>query len=155
MNCPDCGCAVAKTDHFCRKCYARLEPPSLWRRIISFFKNLSRPGSHLLTVKKTVTIKTVDKDGTEHEYHSLGEAPLALQQEVAKLQSQMKLQVESLPEEGLIDSDTTRHSGVTVKKSVSIYRIKDAYGKETVYHSLNELPPQIRAAIEKAQEKPD
>jgi len=97
----------------------------------------------------------VDKDGTAHEYHSLGEAPLALQQEVEKLESQMKLQVESLHEQGLTDGDKTRHSGFTVKKSVSIYRVKDADSKETVYHSLNELPPHMRAAIEKAQGKKD
>jgi hypothetical protein len=154
MNCPDCGRAIEKTAQFCPKCYARIEPPSFWRRIISFFKALSKPGGQLLTVKKTVTIKTVDKDGTSHEYHSLAEAPLALRQAVEKLESEvMKEQTKPSFEARLEDAADTQKSRFIMKKSVSIYRIKDAYGKETIYRSLDELPPNIRAAIENAQGK--
>jgi hypothetical protein len=147
---------VEKTARFCPKCYARIEPLSFWRRLFSFFKNISKPGTHVLSVKKSVTIKTVDKDGTSHDYQSLAEAPLALQQAVEKLESEvMKEQGKSLSDAMLADADKAPQSGFITKKTFSIYRIKDASGKETVYHSLDELPPNIRAAIEKAQGKKD
>jgi hypothetical protein len=156
MNCPDCGCAVEKAAQFCPKCYARIEPPSFWRRVISFFKNLSKPGTHVLSVKKSVTIKTVGKDGTLREYHSLAEAPLALQQAVEKLESEVtKEQDKALSDALLADSGKSPQSGFIPKKTFSIYRIKDASGRETVYHSIDELPPNIRAAIEKAQGNKD
>jgi len=155
MNCPECGIIVEKTDRFCPKCYARIEPPTWWRRLASLFQNLSKPGPHTLTLKKTVTIKTVNKDGSQREYHSLAEAPLDLQREVEKMQSELMkekgdtLSVE-LPAE--TSGNTTQQKFFT-KKSVSVFKIKDAKGQEQTYHSLEELPPEIRAAYEQAMKK--
>jgi len=39
------------------------------------------------------------------------------------------------------------------QKTVSIIKFKDAKGQEHTYHSLDELPPEIRAAYEKAMKK--
>jgi hypothetical protein len=151
MNCPDCGNVVEKADRFCPKCYARIEPPGLWRRLISFFKSASTPGPHVLNIKKSVTIKTVDKDGGTHEYHSLAEAPLELQQEVEKLQKEAMKEAGNALATEAADATKDPRPGFILKKKFSIYRIKDASGKEQVYHSLEEMPPEIRAAIEKAQ----
>ena len=49
MNCPDCGIAVEKTDRFCPKCFARIEPPSLWRRLVSLFQGSSSPAENQKT----------------------------------------------------------------------------------------------------------
>ena len=158
MNCPECGLPVEKTDRFCPKCYARIESPGLWQRLVSLFKglqNLSQPGVHTLTLSKKVTIKSVNRDGTQREYHSLAEAPLDLQREVEKMQSELmnekgdSLSVE-MPAE--TSGDTTQRKFFT-KKSVSVFKIKDAKGVERTYHSLEELPPEIRAAYEKAMKK--
>ena len=37
------------------------------------------------------------------------------------------------------------------EKRVSVYKIKDASGNERIYHSLEELPPEIREAIQRAK----
>jgi hypothetical protein len=80
-----------------------------------------------------------DKDGGKHEYHSLDEAPPELRGEIEKLESEALK--ENIP------------SKVISRKSVSVYKIKDASGNERIYHSLDELPPEIRAAVEQAQKK--
>jgi len=141
MNCPACGNAVAETDQFCPKCYARLEPPGLWRKFLSWLAPSGKSSSVLkINVTKNVSIKTSDKDGQHHEYHSLEEAPPELRAEIEKLET-----------EALKDPPAP---GVTVtRKTFSTFKIQDASGNEKVYHSLDEMPPEIRAAIEEAQKK--
>jgi len=154
MNCPECGNAVTATDQFCPKCFARIERPGWLRRVIAFFRNLSKPGPHTVTFKKAVTIKTIGKDGSVHEYHSLAEAPLSLQTEVQKLETEMLKETGSpLSAEALLKMADTTQPGIISRKSVSVFRIKDASGKEQIYHSLDELPPKFREAFEKAQKK--
>src|SRR5947209_1347128 len=128
MKCPDCGITVEKADRFCPKCYARIEPPGLWRRLLSFFQNVTKPGPHVVSIKKTVTIKTVDKDGASHEYHTLAEAPLELQKAVEKLEAEgvMKKEINSLSSEALTDASKAPQPGIVIRNKVSIYRIKDA-----------------------------
>jgi hypothetical protein len=141
MNCPECGITLEPDAKFCPKCFARIEPPGLWRKFLSLFQSTGKPARRIVNIKKTVTIKTTDKDGAKHEYHSLDEAPPELRGEIEKLQSEALK--ESIP------------SKVISRKSVSVYKIKDASGIERVYHSLDELPPEIRAAVEQAQRKAD
>ncbi len=47
---------------------------------------------------------------------------------------------------------TTTHKFFT-KKSVSVYKTIDDQGQEHTYNSLEELPPEIRAAYEQAMKK--
>src|SRR5437899_3315500 len=116
MKCPDCGNTVEKTDRFCPKCCARIDPPSLWRRLVSFFQSAAKSGPHVLNIKKTVTIKTVDKDGSRHEYHSLAEAPLELQKAVEKLQEEvMKQELNPLSTEKLADASKGPQPGIIFK----------------------------------------
>ena len=42
---------------------------------------------------------------------------------------------------------------ITSRKTTTLFRVKDASGNERTYHSLDELPPEIRAAFERAQDK--
>ena len=44
---------------------------------------------------------------------------------------------------------------ITRRKDVSVYKIVDESGAERTYHSLEEMPPEIRAAIAKGEEKPE
>jgi hypothetical protein len=146
MNCPECSNPIEKGAQFCPKCYARIEPPGLWRRFLSLFENQGKPRRSVITFKKTVNIKTVGKDGERHEYHSLEELPPQLRAEIEKLESDAEKEV--------LGGDPSTRKIITTKTS-SVIRVKDASGKETTYHSLEELPPDIRAALEKARGKTD
>jgi hypothetical protein len=142
MNCPECGNTVAETDQFCSKCFARLEPPGFWRKLfLSLFQVVNTLQRHILIIKKTATIKTTDKDGRRHECHSLDKAPPELRAEIEKLES-----------EALKENVTPR---MISRKSVSLFKVKDASGNERIYHSLDEMPPDVRALVERAQKQID
>src|SRR6516165_11678071 len=140
MNCPDCGNPVEKDAQYCPKCFARIEPPTLWQRLLGFLQG--KPHRSIVKIKRTVTIKTTDKDGQRHEYHSLDEVP-----------EELRSQIEKLEWEGLKESlSSSSLNGLTSKiigkKSISVFKVKDASGNERTYHSLDELPPEIRAVWE-------
>ena len=154
MNCPECGNTVAVTDQFCSKCFARLEPPGFWRKLfLSLFQVANTPQGRILNIKKAVTIKTVGEDGEPHEYHSLDEVPPGMRAEIEKLESEV------LKNEASPSAETVEKTEVTPriisKKSVSVFKIKDASGNERIYHSLDEMPPDIRALAERAQKQID
>lgn len=156
MNCPQCGTAVAVTDQFCSKCFARLEPPGLWRRFLSLFQFAGQSRPHVLNIKKTVTIKTVGEDGQPHEYHSLDEVPPAMRAEIEKLESEvMKEKGDSMSFAETSPMGNAITSGIIKGKSVSVFKIKDASGNERIYHSLDQLPPHIRVLVERAQKQSD
>ena len=147
MNCAECGNPVEKDAQFCPKCFARIEPPGLWQKFISLFQGTTRPNRPLIKIKKTITIKTTDKDGQQHEYHSLDEVPPELRAEIQKAQAEaLKETLRSSSSNGLV-------SEIIVKKTTSIFKVKDATGNEHTYHSLDEMPPEIRSAWEQAQRK--
>jgi hypothetical protein len=115
-------------------------------------RHLYKPGSNI--VKKSVTIKTVGEDGEQHEYSSMEEAPPEIRAEIETLER------EAMQEKGkeLSFTETSqRGNAITSKimhrKDISVYRIVDESGVERVYHSLEEMPPEIRAAIAEAQNK--
>jgi hypothetical protein len=145
MNCPECANPVEKDAQFCPKCFARIEPPGFWKRFLCLFQSTGRPRRSIINIKKSVTIKTTDKDGQHHEYHSLEDVPPELRAEIEKLSS------EALKEgfsSSVSDGPITK---IVSKKTVSLYKIGDASGNGRVYHSLDELPPEIRAAMETAE----
>ncbi len=154
MNCPECGNTVAVTDQFCSKCFARLEPPGFWRKLfLSLFQVANTPQGRILNIKKAVTIKTVGEDGEPHEYHSLDEVPPGMRAEVEKLESEV-LKNEASPSAETVEK-TKGAPRIISKKSVSVFKIKDASGNEHIYHSLDEMPPDIRALVERAQKQID
>jgi hypothetical protein len=146
MNCPECSNPLEKEAQFCPKCFARIEPPTLWQKLLQLFQSRNAPRRPLITFKKTVSI-TTDKDGQHHEYHSLDEVPPELRKDIEKLESEaLKESLQASSSDGL----TTR---ILSRKTASVFKVKDASGNERVYHSLEELPTEIRAAFEKAQKK--
>ena len=157
MNCPGCGNTVEETDQFCPNCFDRLEPPGLWRKFLSLFRPAGqfRPPV-IVNHTRTETIKIVDEKGNRQEYHSLDEVPPELRAEFEKLESEM------IKEKGKLASFTTASptgnattSGIINQQKVSVFKLRDDSGNERIYHSLDELPPDIRALIERAQQKPD
>jgi hypothetical protein len=146
MKCRDCGNLVETEAQFCPKCFARIEPPTLWQKLLGLLKNCNKPRKPLITIKKTVSIHTTDAKGQRHEYHSLDDLPPELCKEVAKLESEaFKATLSSSSLDGL----TT----ITSKKTATLFKVKDAAGNERTYHSLDELPAEIRSAFEQAQDK--
>jgi hypothetical protein len=154
MNCPACGNPVDKSDNFCPQCYVRIEPPSLWRKFLSLFQNLAKSGPHTINIKESVTIKTVGRDGEHHEYHSMDDVPPKIRSDIEALEGEAqkaKGNVLSVKETSQLVKGTT--SNTISRKDVSVYKITDASGKERINHSLDEMPPEIRAAIKQAEEK--
>ena len=146
MKCRDCGTAVEKEAQFCPKCFAHIEPPTLWQRFLGLLKGDNKPRKPFITIKKAVSICSTDAKGQHHEYHSLDDVPPELRKEVEKLQSEeLKATLNSSSLDGL----TT----ITSRKTTTLFRVKDASGNERTYHALDELPPEIRAAFERAQDK--
>src|SRR5690242_6829493 len=101
MTCPDCGSPVENQAQFCPKCFARIEPPTFWQKILRLFQDRNPARRPMITIKKSVSI-TTDKDGQHHEYHSLNEVPPELRQEIEKLESEaVKQSLSSSSTDGL------------------------------------------------------
>jgi hypothetical protein len=112
----------------------------------------ANPGSNV--VKKSVTIKTVGEGGEQHEYSSMEEVPPEIRSEIEALEK------EAAHERGneLCVTETSQTgNAITSKiihlKNISMYKIIDDSGVERTYHSLEEMPPEIRAAIAEAENK--
>jgi uncharacterized protein YrzB (UPF0473 family) len=146
MNCPECGIPVENDAHFCPKCYARIEPPGLLRRLGGFFRGLFKPGVHVIKTEKKVKITTVDSDGNRHDYHSVNEVPLAQRAQFEKMETEANEQARAMSAEL---AQTPSPPGLVKVKAASVFKIKDALGQERVYHSLEELPPEVRERLAK------
>jgi hypothetical protein len=149
MSCPQCGATIEADAQFCPECFARIEPPGFWRKLFSAFRGPAKPRRPVVHIEKRVTIKTTDPQGRQHEYHSLDDVPPELRGEIEKLQAEaMKQRASSTS--STTEGFTTR---IVSRKSVSVYKLKDASGQERIYHSLEEMPPELRAAVEQARRK--
>jgi len=143
MNCPDCGNPVEKDAKFCPKCYARIEPTNLLQRVIAFFQDLTKPGAHTIISMKTTRFATMDKDGKRREYRTLDQVPPEMRVELEKLQAE----VQKMSPEMLAKAQS--EPGAILQSSFKVYKFKDANGQEHVVHSLDELPPNVKAAVQR------
>lgn len=128
------------------------EPLNLMAELGSRRRDGALPGAN--TIQKSVTIKTVGEDGTQHEYSSIEEVPPEIRSEIEALQkeaAQQKGNALSVTETSQTGNSIT--TKILQRKSVSVYKILDDSGVERTYHSLEEMPPEIRAAIAEAQTK--
>jgi membrane peptidoglycan carboxypeptidase len=118
--------------------------------------SLSHDGteSGSIIVNKSVTIKTVGEDGEQREYSSMEAVPPEIRSEIEALENAAaqergnELSVTETSQTGDVIKSTIIH-----RKQVSVYKIIDDSGVERTYHSLEEMPPEIRAAIEEAEDK--
>ncbi len=126
---------------------------------VSDWTELGTPGSGRdwpikTVVNKTVSIKTVGEDGQQHTYSSMDQVPPELRAEIEALEkeaAQQKGEELSVTERSQTGNAFT--SKIIQRKSVSTYKIVDESGVERVYHSLEEMPPEVRAAIAEAENK--
>jgi hypothetical protein len=117
-----------------------------------WYRRDSGPESNVF--RKSVTIKTVGEDGEEHEYSSIEEVPPEIRSEIEAIEKEAaqergsELSVTETSQAGNAITSKTIH-----RKSISVYKIIDDSGVERTYHSLEEMPPEIRAAIAEAGEE--
>jgi uncharacterized protein YrzB (UPF0473 family) len=102
-----------------------------------------------LRTTKVTLFKVKDAQGNERIYHSLDELLPEVRAEIEKLES------EALNESPTSAPANAPASLTVVKKNVSLFKVRDAQGNERIYHSLDELPPEIREAVKRAQNKTD
>ena len=118
------------------------------------FGSLSQDKSVSAVVKKSVTIKTVDEGGQVHEYSSIEQAPPEIQSQIEALEKEA---AQESGKEFCVTETSQTGSAITSKtireKNISVYKIVDESGVERVYHSLEEMPPKVRAAIAEAERK--
>lgn len=128
------------------------EITNVWAGLGSEPESGNRPYSSV--VKKSVKIKTVDEDGEQHEYSSMEELPPKIRSEIEALEEEAR---QEKGKETSITETSQAGNAITLnsihRKSVSVYKIVDESGAERVYHSLDEMPPEIRAAIAQAEGK--
>ncbi|HXR46879.1 MAG TPA: zinc ribbon domain-containing protein [Candidatus Limnocylindrales bacterium] len=150
MICPDCGNPIEKDAKFCPKCYARIEPSNLLQRLTSFFQSLSKPGPFVVGTKSTTRITLVDNDGNRREYKSVDDVPPGMRSQIEELEvDAMKESSGLLSAEAL--AETKDQLGTIIHKSLTAYKFRDTAGHEHVYHSLDELPPNIQVALRRLQ----
>ncbi|HUL75050.1 MAG TPA: hypothetical protein VLT86_18195 [Vicinamibacterales bacterium] len=146
MTCPSCGSPLEPDVHVCPKCFARIEPPGFWHRVLQFFQSAQGPRGPLVKITKSISITTTDKAGERHQYHSLEELPPELRAEIEKVES------EALKESASASSSGTLAATFLKTSKTSLFKVKDAAGNERVYHSPEEMPPDVRALFERIQE---
>jgi hypothetical protein len=112
-----------------------------------------KPGSSV--VKRSVSIKTIGEDGEQHEYSSMDEVPPEIRAGIESLEREVAQEKgKELSVTETSQRDNTITTKVICRKDISVYKIIDESGVERTYHSLEEVPPEIRAAIAKAVDKP-
>ena len=148
--CPECGNIIAVTDQFCSKCFARLERPTFWRRLGAWFKSAFKPGSHTWVIGTKANFQTISKQGEKHVYHSLDEVPPELRAKFEKLQAEVKTKLGTELRPTAVSEDALK-PGIIIRRDLQVFKFKDTSGKEQIYHSLDEMPPETRALFEKLQ----
>jgi len=145
--------AVFTVPHWQTPWYRRdSEGLNLWEEGASLSQNKTRPVSTV--VRKSVRIKTVDEGGQVHEYSSMEEAPPEMRSQIEAVEKEAaqeigkELAVTETPQTA--DAIT---STIIRQKNISVYKIVDESGAERVYHSLEEMPPEVRAAVAEAEQK--
>ena len=112
----------------------------------------TRPGPNV--IKESVTIKTVGADGQQHKYSSLEEVPPEIRLDIEALEKEAALERGN---ELSVTETSQKGNSITTKiisrKNITVYKIIDEAGVERMYHSLEEMPPEIRAAMVEAERK--
>ncbi len=105
-------------------------------------------------VKKSINIKTVGEDGQQHEYSSMEEVPPEIREQIERLEREA---VEEKGKELSVTETSQRGNAITSKvlyrKDICVYKVVDESGVERIYHSLEEMPPEMRAAIAEGEGK--
>ena len=118
------------------------------------FGSLSQDKSVSTVVRKSVRIKTVDEGGQVHEYSSMEQAPPEIRSQMEALEKEAAQEIGK--ELSVTETSQTGNaitSNIIRQKNISVYRFVDESGTERVYHSLEEMPPEVRAAFTEAERK--
>jgi len=145
--CPKCGNVVMVTDQFCSKCFERLERPSFWRRLGAWFMAAFKPGSVTLVIRKN---QSFDRQNMRNLFHLPDDMRPEVREKFETLLSKMQEKLDARQQSPRVSKDKEQ-PGIIVHKKIQEFKFKDASGKEQVYHSLDEMPPETRALFEKVR----
>ncbi len=111
------------------------------------------PGVHKVTTsERSVTVKIVGADGRQREYHSMDSVPPEIRSQIEALEAEPMRGDEA----SMVETSRTENaiiSKITRRKDITEFKITDASGVENIYHSLEEVPAEVRAAIAEAEAK--
>src|SRR5207302_826963 len=124
---------------------------NLWEEGASLSLNKTKPVSTV--VRKSVRIKTVDEGGQVHEYSSIEQAPPEMRSQIEAVEKAAQEFGKELAVTETSQTGNAITSSIIREKNISVYKIVDESGAERVYHSLEEMPPEVRAAIADAEQK--
>jgi len=107
-------------------------------------------------VRESVSIKTVAPDGQEHWYTSMDDVPPEIRSQIQAVEKELAQEGgQQLSVTENVQTGNARLFKTVFRKDLSIYKIVDNSGVERIYHSLEEMPPELRAAIAEAERKPE
>jgi hypothetical protein len=124
--CPACGAAVADGRSTCETCHIELPKPSLWRRVLDF---LLKPSLRVTRTKfvlhaPVTKLWVIDKaTGERRCAASLADLPPELREQIAQSSAQ------------------------PAQKTFSV-NFQGADGRPQTFHSVEEMPPDVRAIYE-------
>jgi hypothetical protein len=104
-------------------------------------------------IEKSVSIKIVGEDGVAREYDSLDDVPAEFRAEIEALEKEPNKTKGDPPVTKVSRTDNTITSETVTRREATVYKIMDESGTERVYRSLDEMPPELRLAIEEAEKQ--
>jgi hypothetical protein len=122
------------------------EPGNLQADLALLNQAQTMPGASV--VKTSISIRTEDENGQQHQYSSMAEVPPEIRSEIEQLakeaaqQKGKQLSVTAIEQRG-----NGFTAGIVQQKKICLYKIIDESGVERTYHSLDEMPPELRAAV--------
>jgi hypothetical protein len=118
----------------------------------SFNLEGARPETNF--VQQSVSIQVTDADGNQREHSSLDELPPEIAAEIIALNKKMAQQPgrRQTVVENSIAGDGFAVKSV-IRKEAASFRVVDDSGGERTYHSIEEMPAEIRTALAEAERK--
>jgi hypothetical protein len=153
MNCHDCGALFDDGLGYCPACSAPVRRPGFWQRFWAGLRGCLAPRC-VIVCKRVSNIESIEAaTGERHTYQSLEELPAEIRAQLdalppaSEVKKLLDLASDNRPMSAEMIAEFTRATG---QKPLERFTFvwKDPTGKERVYHSLEEMPPEARAVYE-------
>lgn len=159
MNCSQCGLHIPEGAQTCPNCRAPVRQPGFLERLFGWLAPARQPTIHRQVIRKTEIkeqpFQIVEATGQQQVYRSLEEVPPELRSTVEEA---LRAAASGAAAGGKVrvtvkieESRRTVSPAATQDAKVRI-TVKDASGQERTYHSVEEMPPEIRALYERARQ---
>jgi hypothetical protein len=123
--CPACGAALREGRSSCENCHTELPKPALWRRVLDLLLKPRLRVTRTKFVLRAAPLWVIDKaTGERRCAASLADLPPELREQIA------------------------HSSGQPLQKTFCI-NFQGADGRPQTFHSVEEMPPEVRAIYER------